>query len=133
MTGHQPTPESGIRATNGKSTMVTIEEIVSALGIKRFETVDPYDVKRTRKVIEEIMTYNGPTVIISKRPCALLVEKGSTRRVTKECNSCGLCLKVIGCPAIVMTSKGATIDPTLCRGCGVCEVICPLHAIGIVE
>jgi indolepyruvate ferredoxin oxidoreductase alpha subunit len=129
MTGHQPTPETGGSAMGGISRTVRIENIVNALGIDRIEIVDPYNVNETRKVIKEILNYDGPSVIISKRKCALLVEKGNVRGVTSECDSCGICVKVLGCPAISMTSEHAEIDSTLCRGCGVCEQICPYHAI----
>ncbi len=129
MTGHQPTPETGRRATGEEARIIRIEDVVKGLGIDRVEVVDPYDIKETRKAIREIMNHEGPSVMISKRPCVLLVERGDVRRVSEECNSCGVCIRVFGCPAISMTSKGADIDPTLCRGCGVCEAICPIKAI----
>ena len=129
MTGHQPTPETGRRVTGEKSKSIRIEDVVKALGIDEIEVVDPYDVVKTRKVIEKIMQFDGPSVIISRRPCALLVERGSVRHVTEKCSSCGACVKVLGCPAISIAPDGAEIDSTLCRGCGVCETVCPYMAI----
>ena len=133
MTGHQPTPETGRKVTGESAKIIKIEEVARSLGIDKVEVVDPYDIKGTRKVIREILNYDGPSVIISKRPCALRVERGDVRIVSEECTSCGVCVKVLGCPAISMTSKGAEIDPVLCRGCGVCEEICPYNAIRRVE
>ena len=75
------------------------------------------------------MDYNGPSVIISRRPCPLLVKKGPRREVLEECNACGICVNQFGCPAISLTSDHAEIDPTLCYGCGVCEKICPFEVI----
>ena len=129
MTGLQPTPETGRRVTGEKAKVIRIEDVARGLGIDRVKVVDPYDVKGTRKVIKEILDHDGPSVIISERPCALQVDRGPVRWVSKECDSCGVCIRVLGCPAISMTSDGAQIDPTLCRGCGVCEVICPHTAI----
>ncbi len=131
MTGHQPTPETGRRVTGEEAKIISIEGIAKALGIDRVEVVDPYDVEETQKTIQSILDYDGPSVIISKRPCALLVKKGEIPRVTEECNSCGVCIKLLGCPAISMTKKGVEIDPVLCRGCGVCEVVCPFNAIRV--
>ncbi len=133
MTGHQPTPETGRRASGAKVKKIRIEDVAKGLGIDRVVVVDPYDVKETREVIKGILDYDGPSVIVSKRPCALLVERGDLRSVSEKCNSCGVCIKLLGCPAISMTSKGAEIDPALCRGCGVCEAVCPYKAIRVVK
>jgi len=131
MTGHQPTPETGRRVTGEEAKIIRIEGIAKALGIDKVEVVDPNDVEETKKVIKGVLDYDGPSVIISKSPCALLVKKGEIPRVTEKCNACGICVKVLGCPAISMTEKRAEIDPVLCRGCGVCEAVCPYHAIEV--
>jgi indolepyruvate ferredoxin oxidoreductase alpha subunit len=68
-------------------------------------------------------------VIISERPCPLKIKRGPAREVLEQCNSCGVCVNVFGCPAISLGSEGAEIDPTLCWGCGVCEQVCPFDAI----
>ena len=133
MTGHQPTPETGKNIVGEKTKSIKILDVVKSLGIEKVAVVDPYDIKGTRRVIREILDYDGPSVIISERPCSLLVERGPVREVSEECNSCGECVEVFGCPAISMTQKGAEIDPTLCRGCGVCETICPYNAIRSTE
>lgn len=133
MTGQQPTPETGRNAMGGESKIIQIEDLVRALGIDRIEIVDPYDIKGTIKAIREILNYDGPSVIISKRPCTLLVDKGNVRTVTEKCISCGICVKDFGCPAISMSSERVQIDSTLCRGCGVCEKICPYEAIRSTE
>jgi indolepyruvate ferredoxin oxidoreductase alpha subunit len=133
MTGHQPTPETGIQAMGGRSKTVRIEDVVRALGVERVEVVDPYNIEVTKQVLKEVLNYEGPSVIISKRPCALLVDRGVVREVTEECTSCGVCTKILGCPAIVMTAGGVEIDIMLCRGCGVCETICPHNSIRRVK
>src|SRR3972149_6003247 len=118
MTGHQPTPGSGKTAMGTDAKIMRIQDVARALGIDKVEVVDPYDVEKTTKVIREILDHQGPSVIVSERPCPLLIEKGPAREVLKECNSCGECVKVFGCPAISLTPERAEIAPTLCWGCG---------------
>jgi TPP-dependent indolepyruvate ferredoxin oxidoreductase alpha subunit len=129
MTGHQPTPGSGKTAMGTDAKIIRIQDVARGLGIEKVEVVDPYDVKGTTKVLREMLDYQGPSVIISERPCPLLIEKGPAREVLKECNLCGECVKGFGCPAISLTPERAEIDSTLCWGCGVCEAVCPFDAI----
>jgi TPP-dependent indolepyruvate ferredoxin oxidoreductase alpha subunit len=129
MTGHQPTPGSGKNAMGMDAKIIGLRDVARGLGIEKVEVVDPYDVKGTTKVIREILDYQGPSVIISERPCPLRIERGPAREVLEKCNSCGECVKVFGCPAISLTAERAEIDPTLCWGCGVCEQVCPFDAI----
>jgi len=129
MTGHQPTPGSGKNLLGEQTKVIMLEEVARSLGIEKVQVVDPYDVKGTTKVLREILDYHGPSVIIARRPCPLSIERGQSREVLEECNSCGICVDAFGCPAISMSSDRAEIDPTLCYGCGVCETICPSKAI----
>ena len=129
MTGHQPTPGSGKNALGEQTKIIELADVARSVGIETVEVVDPYDVEGTRKIIRKILDYRGPSVIISRRPCPLLVKRGPTREVLEECNACGVCVEEFGCPAISLTSERAEIDPTLCYGCGVCEEICPFEAI----
>ena len=129
MTGHQPTPGSGKNALGEQTKIIELVDVARSLGIEKVEVVDPFDVEGTRKVIREILDHRGPSVIISRRPCPLLIKRGPTREVLEECNACGVCVEEFGCPAISLTSERAEIDPTLCYGCGVCEEICPFEVI----
>ncbi len=129
MTGHQPTPGSGKNALGEQTKIIRPEDVARSLGIEQVIVVDPYDIKGTRKALREVMVYSGPSVIISRRPCPLLIKRGPTREVLKECNACGVCVEEFGCPAISLTSESAEIDPTLCYGCGVCEEVCPFDLI----
>jgi TPP-dependent indolepyruvate ferredoxin oxidoreductase alpha subunit len=129
MTGHQPTPASGKTVMGDDAKIVSIQEIAKSVGIDKVVTVDPYDIKATTKAIRDVMTYDGPSVIVSQRPCPLLSERGKPREVTDKCRGCGVCTTNFGCPAITLNGKRAEIDPTLCNGCGVCESVCPYEAI----
>jgi TPP-dependent indolepyruvate ferredoxin oxidoreductase alpha subunit len=129
MTGHQPTPGSGKNAIGEQTKIIELADVAQSVGIEKVEIVDPYDIEGTRKILREILEYRGPSVIISRRPCPLLVKRGQKREVMEKCNACGVCVEHFGCPAISLDSERAEIDPTLCYGCGVCEEICPFDAI----
>jgi indolepyruvate ferredoxin oxidoreductase alpha subunit len=129
MTGHQPTPGSGKTAMGTDAKVVNIEDIVKAVGIEKVITVDPYDIKAATAAVQEMVKYHGPSVIISKRPCPLLVERQKPYEVKEQCNVCGVCVNAFGCPAITLTEEHAQIDPTLCNGCGVCQDVCPFDAV----
>ncbi|MGF3521665.1 MAG: thiamine pyrophosphate-dependent enzyme [Candidatus Bathyarchaeia archaeon] len=133
MTGHQPTPGSGKTAMGDDAKIAKLDEICRSLGVEKVKIVDPYDVDGTRKALQEILDYNGPSVVISERPCPLKIPKNAAREVTEKCNACGVCVTAFGCPAISLTSSRAEIDVTLCWGCGVCQVLCPFNAIRSLE
>ncbi len=132
MTGHQQNPTTGYNIKGDPATKIDLEALCHALGINRVKVVDPYDLKETEKVIVEELSANEPSVIISRRPCALLkyVKHAPALKVDVEkCRSCKACMK-IGCPAIAMKDGKAHIDATLCVGCGVCKQLCAFDAIG---
>ncbi len=129
MTGHQPTPGSGKNVLGEQTKVIELADVARSLGIEKVEIVDPYAVEKTRNVIQEILEHDGPSVIVSRRPCTLLNKKGPIRHVGEECVGCGVCVEQFGCPAISFSSGQAQVDPTLCFGCGVCEQICPVNAI----
>lgn len=51
----------------------------------------------------------------------------------EKCSSCGLCVEIGHCNAIVLTDEGAQVDPTRCQGCSTCIDLCPRGAIRMVE
>ena len=129
MTGHQPTPGSGKTAMGTDAKITNIQDIAKGVGIEKVDVVDPYDIEAATAKIKENLDYQGPSVIISQRPCPLLIERGNPREVKDECNACGVCVKAFGCPAISLNGEHAQIDATLCYGCGVCEKVCPFDAV----
>ena len=132
MTGHQQNPTTGYTIKGDPATKIDLEALCKALGINRVRVVDPYDLKATEAAVREEVAADEPSVIISRRPCALLkyVKAKPPVEISKEkCRSCKACMK-IGCPAISMKDNKATVDNTLCVGCGVCEQLCAFGAIG---
>ncbi len=131
MTGHQQNPTTGYNIKGDPATKIDLEALCHALGIKRVTVVDPYDLKATEAAITEEIAQNEPSVIISRRPCALLKyvkAKPSLCVDNEKCRSCKACMK-IGCPAISMKGGKAKIDETLCVGCEVCKQLCAFDAI----
>ena len=131
MTGHQQNPTTGFNLKGDPCTKIDLETLCRAVGIRRVRVVDPYDLKQTEAAILEELAAPEPSVIISRRPCALLKYVKHNKPVTVDsdkCRSCKLCMK-IGCPAISMKDAKATIDNTLCTGCGVCTQLCHFDAL----
>lgn len=131
MTGHQQNPTTGYNIKGDPAGKVDLEAFVKSIGIKRVRVVDPYNIKECDTAIKEELAAEEPSVIISRRPCALLkyVKHNAPLHVnTEKCKSCKMCMK-IGCPAISMKEGKAHIDATQCTGCGVCEQLCAFGAI----
>ena len=140
MTGHQQNPTTGMNLKGDPCTKIDLETLCRAVGIRRVRVVDPYDLKQTETAIKEELAAPEASVIISRRPCALLKYVKHNKPVTfdtDKCRSCKLCMK-IGCPAISMTADAsgkmkATIDNTLCTGCGVCTQLCHFGALNMAK
>ena len=131
MTGHQQNPTTGYNIKGDPATKIDLEALCHALGINRVRVVDPYDLAATEAAITEELSVDEPSVIISRRPCALLKYVKAKPAFTvdsEKCRSCKMCMK-IGCPAISMKDGKAKIDATLCVGCGVCQQMCKFDAI----
>ena len=131
MTGHQQNPTTGFNLKGDPCAKIDLETLCRAVGIKRVRVVDPYDLDQCDKAIKEELAAQEPSVIISRRPCALLKyvkHKKPLAVDADKCVGCKACMK-IGCPAISMVGGKAKVDATQCVGCGVCEQLCKLGAL----
>jgi len=131
MTGHQQNPTTGFNLKGDPCTKIDLETLCRAVGIKRVRVVDPYDLAACDAAIKEETAVNEPSVIISRRPCALLKYVKHKKPIiadSDKCVGCKACMK-IGCPAISIVGGKAKIDNTLCTGCGVCAQLCKLDAL----
>ena len=131
MTGHQQNPTTGYNIKGDPAGKIDLEALCRAMGFNRVRVVDPYNLDECDKVLKEELSADAPSVIISRRPCALLkyVKHEAPLKVNKEkCVGCKSCMR-IGGPAISMKEGKATIDNTLCVGCKVCSQLCPVGAL----
>ena len=132
MTGHQQNPTTGYNLKGDPCTKIDLESFCRAVGIQRVRVVDPYDLAACDQAVKEELAAKEPSVIISRRPCALLKyvkHPGPITADTDKCVGCKSCMK-IGCPAISVVDKKVVIDNTLCTGCGVCQQLCKFDALG---
>jgi indolepyruvate ferredoxin oxidoreductase alpha subunit len=131
MTGHQDNPFTGRTLMGAPAREVDIEAVCRALGVEDVHTVDPNLLKPTAKAIAEAVAYEGPSVVIARAPCALLLkERRDPFAVDEEqCTACGECVR-LGCPAISRDARArAVIDVAMCVGCRHCVQVCRDKAI----
>ncbi len=150
MTGHQPNPSTGVTITGDVSTLVDIEAICRAIGVKHVRTINPHEIEAAIKVLREEVERPEPSVIITKAPCVLVPEMKKRKDkplfliAPDKCTGCRTCLK-LGCPAIEWVAvtpeeakrlgykekqKGySRINAVLCDGCGQCAPLCRFKAI----
>ena len=130
MTGHQQNPTTGYNIKGAPAGKIDLESLVRAMGIRRVRVVDPYNLAECDAAVKEELAAEEPSVIISRRPCALLKyvkHKAPLKTDPQKCIGCKSCMR-IGCPAISMKDGKARVDDTLCVGCGICTQLCPKDA-----
>ena len=131
MTGHQNNPANGKNIYGDPASAVNLEALAHAIGINSVTVVDPGDLADTERVIKEELAKAEPSLIIARKPCALLKtvkHKPPFHIDADKCKNCKSCMR-IGCPALVSGDKCITIDNTLCVGCGLCKQLCKFDAI----
>ncbi len=132
MTGHQQNPTTGYNLKGDPCAKIDLESLCRAVGVSRVRVVDPYDLAACDAAVKEELAAKEPSVIISRRPCALLKyvkHPGPIASDPDKCVGCKSCMR-IGCPAISIADGKAVIDSTLCTGCGVCTQLCKFDALG---
>ena len=130
MTGHQENPTTGYNIKGKPAGKIDLEALCRAMGISRVRVVDPNDLEATEVAVSEEMDAPGPSVIIARRPCALLKTTKThppLKADAQKCTGCRACMK-IGCPALTIRENKADINQTLCVGCGVCAQLCKFDA-----
>ncbi len=139
MTGFQPHPGTGQTATGEETISLKIEDIARACGVGFVEVIDPFDLKNAIDTFERAIRFEGPSLVVSRRLCAMIEQRQKRARGEKtvpyrvdpeKCNDrCNACFELLGCPAIIKEGNKAVIDTSLCNGCGVCAQVCPYNAI----
>jgi indolepyruvate ferredoxin oxidoreductase alpha subunit len=145
MTGGQDHPGTGVTLQRVEGPALDLAAVCRALGIAHVRRVDPYSLDEVSTAIREALAHDGPSVVITGRPCVLVeaFQRPQAFAVQdSECNGCGACLRT-GCPAIQVARHEAVplsggrvrhlryvrIDPAACNGCGICAEVCAQAAI----
>ncbi|MFZ5758562.1 MAG: indolepyruvate ferredoxin oxidoreductase subunit alpha [Thermodesulfobacteriota bacterium] len=153
MTGQQENPASGATLLGEPATVLDLEKLCKAIGVKHVRVVNPHDIKGTKAVLKKEIERAAPSVIISRAPCVLLPSERKRRKIPLStsrdtCTGCTSCLR-LGCPAISWVpitpdeakqlgkkakQKGyARISAEMCNGCGQCLALCKFGAIAAME
>jgi len=130
MTGHQHHPATGFTIKGEPTRQVDLVKLCQAVGVDRVNVIDPFDLAEAEKVIREETAADEPSVIISRRPCALLKNvkfNGVLKINPDKCTRCRMCMR-LGCPAIVDRGTHIEVDPALCVGCDLCTKVCRFNA-----
>ena len=113
-----------------------IERAVRGLGVETVWAVDPFDENGTLDALKNARDGTGVNVVICQSPC--VVHERKTRRAERrapytvdqeKCNACSLCVRVLGCPGILVSEGVYTIDEELCDGCDLCAYVCGRDAL----
>ena len=129
MTGHQQHPATGFTLKQEPAKILDIVALCKTVGCDSVRVVDSYDLAEVEKAVKEEVERDGVSVIVAKRPCALLDRHYPPACTVEDCRKCGMCFR-LGCPAIEKQADGsAKINASLCVGCGLCAKVCRFGAI----
>jgi indolepyruvate ferredoxin oxidoreductase, alpha subunit len=128
MTGHQQNPATGLDIHGKPAPMLDLEALSRGCGVQHITVVDPLNLAEVKRVLEEETKREAVSVIIARRPCALIDKTPRAPYHTDGCKNCGACLKV-SCQAIERKGDHIEINASLCTGCGMCAQVCPFGAI----
>ena len=134
MTGHQQNAATGLDIRLRPAPSVKLEALCESIGVTSIRVVDPVDTYLCQQVIKEELVKKCVSVIVARRPCALIpIGKGrkEDRTVVNKdnCKACGLCIKMM-CPALTEGSdKKPVIDAATCNACGLCINLCRYGAL----
>jgi indolepyruvate ferredoxin oxidoreductase alpha subunit len=138
MTGHQPHPGTGVTGMRASTEPIAIEKVAEGCGVKFVRVVNPFNVGEAEKALKEAFKFPETSLIVFRAPCALLLVREKRRKgieivpfqVNEKCTNCMACIKLLGCPAIILKEdKAVAINENLCVGCGLCANVCPYKAI----
>ena len=132
MTGRQGNPFNGETLQHRPSHELDLEGVLRAIGVDDVQTVDPNNMKETRRALKTATSNSDElSVIVFRSPCVLIDRvRKPPYEVTGKCTACGVCA-TIGCPAISRDEGTGLsyIDRDQCIGCGQCEQYCNFGCI----
>ena len=138
MTGSQPHPGTGVTLMGPKRKPIDIEGMLRAMGVECIVSADPLNHDEATEAAREAIAFDGPSAIIFRSPCIQLKKPAAPMQVDAEkCTGCRKCMVRMGCPAVSFdpqaqgpaSTRGlASVDASLCNGCGLCVQVCPFDA-----
>lgn len=140
MTGNQPHPGTGHTLMGHDNKPLDIEAVLVANGFRRVYHSNPFDRDASVIAVRAALAFEGPSAVIFEGACIQLAKPQPAVVINREvCTGCKRCITAIGCPAINFNASisgprsrdrgQATVDESLCTGCGLCAQVCPFHAI----
>ena len=79
MTGGQPRAGTGMAATKQETKELDLEKLIRGCGVDFVEITDPYDIRRTEEALERAIEWEGVSVVIAQRECALEASREALR------------------------------------------------------
>jgi indolepyruvate ferredoxin oxidoreductase alpha subunit len=138
-TSNRPGPDGVPGGASGRAKEagpLSIEEAVRGLGVEHLFSIDPFDVETAVAAVKQAKAAHGVSVVVSHAWCAVELRRARKGKAVPpltidqdRCEDCSLCIRVLGCPAILVTDRQHTIDQDLCIGCGLCAYVCQQGAI----
>jgi indolepyruvate ferredoxin oxidoreductase, alpha subunit len=134
MTGHQQNPATGKNIRLQDAPALDLEALCRAVGVRSIRVLDPADTNLAEQVIAEEMARPGVSVVIARRPCALIPSgrgrpENAVRVDLTQCRRCKACLRIM-CPALVAGPEGyPVVDAASCTACGLCLRMCKFGAL----
>jgi indolepyruvate ferredoxin oxidoreductase alpha subunit len=137
MTGHQPHPGTGLTAMGSPSEKVSIEKVAEGCGVKYVRVVNPFDVGEASRALKKALEQSGPSVVVFRAVCTLVLAREKRYKdiktvaceISGKCTNCMACIRLLGCPALMLESGKVRISEALCNACGLCASVCPYDAI----
>ncbi len=134
MTGHQQNPSTGLNIRLQPAPAIDLVELCRVIGVASIRVIDPADTFGAQAVIAEETAKAGVSVIIARRPCALIPAgkarpENAARVDLAKCKRCKACIRVM-CPALTAGPDGyPVIDAASCTNCGLCVHVCKFDAL----
>jgi indolepyruvate ferredoxin oxidoreductase alpha subunit len=146
MTGFQPSLTTDGRASEDGGEEATpspsegfarhpIESAVRGLGVSEVYSIDPFDEKAALPALKQAKDGTGVNVVVCHSPCAVYRRRAKTEKRAsfaidpERCNGCSLCVRLLGCPGILVSDGVYRIDQGMCDGCALCATVCQHDAI----
>lgn len=134
MTGHQPHPGTGRNIMGDVAAKVSIRKILEGIGVEHIYEADPLKLGEAIETVKKAAEDTGVRAILFRSPCIAAAKPRSGYTVRQDvCRKCKVCIRELGCPAIVTDGDRVSIDSSLCYGCGICAEVCPFDAIEQVK